>query len=123
MPTHVGPCLEPMSDGVVGPASVVGLGVPEVSCDGSGRLAVGTRQFQGIMELRDGSQVGDHRDLVKLVLTLYYHGFIHGFYPHQTGADIRADAGVPDAENAVAKKPLGVSRRNLGVKKMHVKYT
>ena len=45
-------------------------------------------------------------------------GFTHGFYPHQTGADVRAGAGGPDVEIAVGKRPLTVSRRNLGVKKI-----
>ena len=49
----VGPFLEAPPGGDVAPAYVVGVGVPESGGDGRGRLAVGTGQFQGVLELRD----------------------------------------------------------------------
>ena len=53
----IGPSLEPQPGGGIGPAGVVGLGVPEAGGDGLGRLAVALRQLQGVVDLPDGDQI------------------------------------------------------------------
>ena len=63
--TGFGPGLELAPGGGGGPASVIGLGVPECRGDGLGRLPVALRQIRGVVELLDGGQIGGHVALGK----------------------------------------------------------
>ena len=63
--TGLGPRLKPPPGGGVGPAGVVGLGVPEAGGDGLGRLAIALSQFQGDGDLLDDGQIGGHGRLGK----------------------------------------------------------
>ena len=54
MAAGVSPTQEPPPGGSVGPAGVLGLGVPKSRGYRLSRLAVGTEQFQGLAELAAG---------------------------------------------------------------------
>ena len=73
--TGFGPCPELAPGGGVGPAGVLGLGVPQHGGDGPGRLAVPVGQVEGVMELRDGGYLGGHVGLGKTREKSSYHGF------------------------------------------------
>ena len=63
MAAGVSPRLEAPPGGGVGPAGVLGLGVPESGGNGLGRTAVALRQIQGVVELLDDGQIGGHGGL------------------------------------------------------------
>ena len=58
--TGLGPRSELLPGGAVGPAGVLGLGVPEPGGDGLGRTAVALRQIQGVVELVDDGEIGGY---------------------------------------------------------------
>ena len=73
----LGPRLELLPGGGVGPAGVLSLGVPEAGGDGLGRLAVATGQFQGLAELRDGGQIGGHGGILEIWLESLVWGDVY----------------------------------------------
>ena len=64
MATGFDPFLEPPPGGGVGPAGVLGLGVPDPVSDCLGRLAVALSQIQAVVRPVAGGQVGGHGEQV-----------------------------------------------------------